>query len=120
MNHYRQIIINNNLQEFADKINISENYKILLKGISEGKNGVQISKDIGCSNSRIRDMYFQYVKWCREYTGLKYFEDCPPISREKYDELWIKQKGKFRTAPEIEEAIKKEINENNNKFEVEK
>ncbi len=113
MNHYREIIIYNNLQEIADEIGVSKNYKIMLKGISEGKTSAQISRDIGCSGSRIGGMYFQFVKWCSEHTNLKYFKDCQPISREKYEELWKKYRGHLRTAPEIEEDIIKEIKEMN-------
>ena len=30
-------------------------------------------------------MYWQYVVWCRRYTGLYYFtKDCPPITEEIY------------------------------------
>ncbi len=97
MNRWRQLIVYNNLKDLVDELNVSEAYRTMLKCIDEDKKAVQIAKELGLSGTRINQMYFQYVKWCRKYTGLHYFEECPPITNEKYDELWQKYKCKLKT-----------------------
>lgn len=82
---FRNKIEYNNLQDLADELHVSEQYKKLLNGIVEGKTTTEISKEIGVSRSRVDQMYWQYVVWCRRYTGLYYFtKDCPPITEEIY------------------------------------
>lgn len=45
-NEYRQKIEYNHLQEVADQLELSDNYKIFIKGISEGKSTIEISKEL--------------------------------------------------------------------------
>ena len=84
---FRTIIEYNNLQTIADDLQVSEQYKILLKGIEDGKTTIDIAKELEVSRSRVDQMYWQYVVWCRRYTKLYYFKDVPPITEDMYEQI---------------------------------
>ena len=83
----RNIIIYNNLTDLINEISVPENYHLLINGIIQGKSSVEIASELGVRRNRIYQMYWQYVKWCREHTDMVYHEDFPPISREEYDQF---------------------------------
>lgn len=84
---FRQKIEYNHLEELADQLQLTDNYKIFIKGISEGKSTIEISKELNVSRSRVDQMYWQYVSWCRRLTGLYYFTDFPPVDKKLYDQI---------------------------------
>ena len=81
----RDVIIYNNLTELINEISVPQNYHVLIDGIIQGKESKVIAEELGLTRKRVYQMYWQYVKWCREHTGMVYHEDFPPISREEYD-----------------------------------
>ncbi len=89
---YRTKIEYNHLQNLAEEIQVTEQYRILLKGIVEGKTTIEIAKELGVNRSRVDQMYWQYVVWCRRHTGLYYFKDAPPITEEMYEQIPAKQR----------------------------
>lgn len=84
---FRQKIEYNHLEELADQLQLTDNYKIFIKGISEGKSTIEISKELNVSRSRVDQMYWQYVSWCRKLTGLYYLTDFPPVPKDLYDQI---------------------------------
>ena len=83
----RAVIIYNNLTELIKEMTVPQNYHVLIDGIIQGKNSKEIANALGVKINRVYQMYWQYVKWCREHTGMVYHEDFPPISREEYDQF---------------------------------
>lgn len=81
----RNIIIYNNLTELINEISVPENYRLLINGIIHEQTSKEIASKLGVKRARVYQMYWQYVKWCREHTGMVYHEDFPTISREEYD-----------------------------------
>ena len=81
----RYVIIYNNLTELIKEISAPKNYHILIDRIIQGKSSKEIADELGVKRNRVYQMYWQYVKWCREHTSMVYHEDFPPISREEYD-----------------------------------
>lgn len=53
---FRTIIEYNNLQTIADDLQVTEQYKILLKGIQDGKTTIDIAKELDVSRSRVDQM----------------------------------------------------------------
>ncbi len=90
---YRQKIEYNHLQDLADQLQLTDNYKIFIKGIVEGKSTKEIADELNLSRSRVDQMYWQYVTWCRRLTGLFYFQDIPPIKKEIYDQIPTRRKS---------------------------
>ncbi|WP_029071019.1 hypothetical protein [Kandleria vitulina] len=80
----RDFIIYNNLTELINKISVSKNYHVLIDGIIQGKESKVIAEELGLTRKRVYQMYWQYVKWCMDYTDMMYHEDLPPISRVEY------------------------------------
>ena len=81
----RNIIIYNNLAVLIDELSVPENYHLLISGIIQGKTSKEIADELGVKRSRVYQMYWQYIKWCMDYTNMMFHEDFPPISREEYD-----------------------------------
>lgn len=80
----RAVIIYNNLTELINEMTVPQNYLLLIDGIIQGKESKVIAEELGLTRKRVYQMYWQYVKWCMDYTDMMYHEDFPPISREEY------------------------------------
>lgn len=105
---FRTKIEYNNLQNLADELQVTEQYRKFLNGIVDGKTTIEISKELGVSRSRVDQMYWQYVVWCRRHTGLYYFNDAPPITEEIYNQIPAKQRYHEDTLKEAATQIQKE------------
>lgn len=103
----RTVIIYNNLTELINEMTVPQNYHVLIDGIIQGKNSKEIANALGVKINRVYQMYWQYVKWCREHTGMVYHEDFPPISREEYDRFHASHR--HLTYQEELEALKQYI-----------
>ena len=101
---YLKKIKYNNLVDLIDELNLSPKYKQVIPAAVRGDKTGDIAKANGVTRNRIYHMYYQYVMFCRRYTGLVYFDDAPPLPEEEYSEQC--QKYRHLKHPEEEEAIK--------------
>ena len=103
----RDVIIYNNLTELINEISVPKKYHILIDGIIQGKASKVIAEELGLTRKRVYQMYWQYVKWCMDYTDMLYHEDFPPISREEY--YIFRESHRCLTYQEELEALKQYI-----------
>ena len=103
----RDVIIYNNLTELINEISVPKNYHVLIDGIIHGKPSKVIAEELGLTRKRVYQMYWQYVKWCMDYTDMLYHEDFPPISREEY--YIFRESHRCLTYQEELEALKQYI-----------
>ncbi len=82
---YKNKIIFNHLLELAPELNISSRDIDIVKLAVAGKKNSEIAKIYNLSPSRIPQIFWKYVVLCQRHTGMIYFEDMPPVSKEVYD-----------------------------------
>lgn len=82
---YKEVIVYNCLLDIAPQLNICDRDITIVKHAVAGEKNADIARMFHLSPSRINQILWKYVIYCERLTGLIYFEDMPPITREQYN-----------------------------------